>query len=987
MPSAGPVGAGSEEERIEVPAFAELAAPSSLLSSRWSRDNLVTSHPARLYDGRVNERIDAEALEYLIQDLAQQRGQLRVAAGRMGVFSWDITCEAAGGAFVLQIPVALDEPGRRNRAKRDVPGLNVENARAFLARGLTRFVTRPQELLTLEGGVPAALFEALPRHHPITFGLGSLQLRVSDGWLSLGPLGTADLLAEMIAVLVYHYEPDVDGGTALTDVFVNDGDFAVRRRKDGSFDVRLTAARRREANIGRNLLLLYLVQLMAYEDFSLDGELTGLPTSISNPSVAFEGLRRGLRYRYLDLGRAEDEGAREALAWIHDFGRSPEGRGYRPWVERFLAGRLPLSFGGDLRERWWRLFPLLRKQSLLEIRGRQDPSSPAAGSARALKSFLERLTREIGRASAESPDALPVNAFGRDALVALLAEANVDAGSCEAVAGELFESWPHRNLDQLVARVPGARGLRRLKGRLDFGRLVPAVEHGTTKSLGPAAKDAGSTRPFANADFFGGLPLPPALYGAALRSFPSFEAYMDAALHDERWGYYGHHVVIGRTGHFDTHPEELSPQYGGWLAEWAFKAYLDLLAHGELSASDRFSVIEFGAGNGRLARDFVDAVARTADDPRAPDREARQRFAARFEYRIYEMSASLREKQRALLGDRVLVSEGDARRSHATLARDFPNGVKGFVLTNEVPDAFGVHKVALAADGRAFAALVVPRVERSVEEALDTELVRRIVTSDAALREMFTLTGNGAERYLDADTFRDLMAALAALDAERRKTLQSALWFEEAYVPASNIPDLAAHLAENAEEYAVALAAEDSGVLAYVNLHANSFIREIGRSLVAGFVVTIDYGDSTWALVQGARRGDFLFRVYGDWQEYVPRPNDPYAAPGSQDLTADVNFTDLARAGRGAGLTLLHFGPERDIVGDALPELVRTSDREPFTKLLGNQAFKVLVLGTRASAAFDAPLLTPLSLSSREKDVPKARRVRISEIQKVLSGT
>src|SRR5687768_4606077 len=101
MPAGGPHSPGSAEGHIEPSEFGELAAPSSLRSSRWSRDNLVTSHPARLYDGTVVERIDQEALEYLLQDFVEQRGRMRVSAGRMGVFSWDLVCEGDAGPFVL----------------------------------------------------------------------------------------------------------------------------------------------------------------------------------------------------------------------------------------------------------------------------------------------------------------------------------------------------------------------------------------------------------------------------------------------------------------------------------------------------------------------------------------------------------------------------------------------------------------------------------------------------------------------------------------------------------------------------------------------------------------------------------------------------------------------------------------------------------------------------------------------------------------------
>jgi len=172
-----------------------------------------------------------------------------------------------------------------------------------------------------------------------------------------------------------------------------------------------------------------------------------------------------------------------------------------------------------------------------------------------------------------------------------------------------------------------------------------------------------------------------------------------------------------------------------------------------------------------------------------------------------------------------------------------------------------------------------------------------------------------------------------------------------------------------------------------VNLHAAAFIRGIAAALAAGFVVTIDYGDTTWGIVQGARLGDFPFRVYGHWQDYHPRPNDPYTAPGTQDLTTDVNFTELARAGRDAGLHVLHFGPERDVTGDELPGVLRAAaDHDYVAEFLGNPVFKVLVLGTRAGDVFTGPLMSPLPLTCSEQDVPASRRARIAAIQATLSA-
>src|SRR5690606_36455885 len=44
-------------------------APSALLSSRWSRDNLLTPEPARLYDGTVSARVGVADVDELVGQL------------------------------------------------------------------------------------------------------------------------------------------------------------------------------------------------------------------------------------------------------------------------------------------------------------------------------------------------------------------------------------------------------------------------------------------------------------------------------------------------------------------------------------------------------------------------------------------------------------------------------------------------------------------------------------------------------------------------------------------------------------------------------------------------------------------------------------------------------------------------------------------------------------------------------------------------------
>ena len=83
------------------------------------------------------------------------------------------------------------------------------------------------------------------------------------------------------------------------------------------------------------------------------------------------------------------------------------------------------------------------------------------------------------------------------------------------------------------------------------------------------------------------------------------------------------------------------------------------------------------------------------------------------------------------------------------------------MLTNEVPDAFGVHKIVLTPEGEALAALVVPRVEAGAGASLGAELARRIADADRSARQTFGFQGNAGDLYLDAGALAAVMEAIA----------------------------------------------------------------------------------------------------------------------------------------------------------------------------------------------------------------------------------
>lgn len=137
-----------------------------------------------------------------------------------------------------------------------------------------------------------------------------------------------------------------------------------------------------------------------------------------------------------------------------------------------------------------------------------------------------------------------------------------------------------------------------------------------------------------------------------------FEAYMRFVLYAPGLGYYTAGArKLGAAGDFTTAPE-MTPLFGAALA----RQVAAILADG----GDE--VLELGAGSGRLAADILAALERAG---RPPSR-----------YAILDVSADLRERQRATLAERVPHLAG-----RVVWLDALPAGIAGAVLMNEVLDA------------------------------------------------------------------------------------------------------------------------------------------------------------------------------------------------------------------------------------------------------------------------------------------------------------
>jgi SAM-dependent MidA family methyltransferase len=154
--------------------------------------------------------------------------------------------------------------------------------------------------------------------------------------------------------------------------------------------------------------------------------------------------------------------------------------------------------------------------------------------------------------------------------------------------------------------------------------------------------------------------------------------FMERALYDPADGYYATAAQrSGRAGDFYT-SVDVGPLFGELLAEFVarrWQAWRSAAREGE-----PFALVEAGAGNGRLARDLLDALA--TDHPACY-------AAARLH--LVERSAAARAQHVTTLGPHAarLASSGPG----------LPAGASGVLIANELLDAFPAHRVRMTPGG------------------------------------------------------------------------------------------------------------------------------------------------------------------------------------------------------------------------------------------------------------------------------------------------
>lgn len=156
----------------------------------------------------------------------------------------------------------------------------------------------------------------------------------------------------------------------------------------------------------------------------------------------------------------------------------------------------------------------------------------------------------------------------------------------------------------------------------------------------------------------------------------TFAEYMDCVLYHPQQGYYAACVQLGKQGDFVTAPH-IAADFAELLATQCIAIWDSL---GQPAA---FTWVEMGAGEGVFARDML----------RSLQQQAPACFAA-LDYCIVESSAYLRDRQRQTLQSLASLADGVRWQRLEDLPEE---GITGCFFSNELVDAFPVHRVIVQA--------------------------------------------------------------------------------------------------------------------------------------------------------------------------------------------------------------------------------------------------------------------------------------------------
>lgn len=470
--------------------------------------------------------------------------------------------------------------------------------------------------------------------------------------------------------------------------------------------------------------------------------------------------------------------------------------------------------------------------------------------------------------------------------------------------------------------------------------------------------------------------------------FPSFAEYMDRCLYDPVFGYYtSGNVAFGSTNHFFSYPGEMSPVFGWMAAEAILSLLKELIRKQTISSDAPLTVLELGAGEGFLARDVLDYIHNQARISRW------KTISKNIQYVIIEKSTSLRKRQEELLKMHILSGHAKIIESDAAfLAWD--GEFYGVVIANEFIDALPCERI------RIFDSLlnasrihVVPSVKNGTSDLLPCPISSNLqplidkgympIDSDS-LWEFISCShcNKKSARNLIKLKIKELEAPLVLGWIDRRGKLGS---------PPSDLIDFLDTIRPLITDLEASKLLPTELLWSQIlPVFVNNLSRLIHGRNRSGVALFIDYGGTSRHVLDPRSFGPHL-RVYSD-NESSAHQTLLYARPGYQDITWDIDFSELARLANLNGLNTLFFGhqsalerPPIDLLDNRCQNaLLETMlHKRTHKQSLARSAALAIVARYREASGFRMMLLAPRELAHLKHPFGPSDPLRIDELDTI----
>lgn len=404
-----------------------------------------------------------------------------------------------------------------------------------------------------------------------------------------------------------------------------------------------------------------------------------------------------------------------------------------------------------------------------------------------------------------------------------------------------------------------------------------------------------------------------------METFMSFKDFMEEALHNPDWGYYGAGNVEFKQEHFVTVPKQVSPAFGAMLAYQAYAMWRSMIQAGDMTEQEIFNIIEFGAGDGDLAYDIVDSIDRNAQLEKGLQVNTYwQKFYENVKYIIGERAPALCIRQKARNKRFIDAKKCDVINTDAREAKKhLDHTIKGLVLSNELLDTFCLHKLYAPKQNAWKACYLIPLLKKSFFEENNNPILQKYKAIYEERNQLNREIHKDFLKNIKIDDDEMLLSRKDYVFIKSHEKLQGQSYVDWLRLVETYVID--ANLLKELQPYFLlhgyylrhlVLTRDDSRHrYFYVNHSASQFIREASSLLDAGFVLTIDYGDTSMV-------HDWQLTYHSTAIRMYPERTSCYQEPGSADITCDVNFTDLYFAGKDCGLDVSFYGCQKALQGN-----------------------------------------------------------------------